>query len=50
MTGPAVIEEYASTLVIDEGDVATVSDDGALDIQIAVAGSTGSTGTERAAQ
>jgi N-methylhydantoinase A len=50
VTGPAVIEEYASTLVIDEGDVATVSDDGALDIQIAVAGSTGSTGTERAAQ
>jgi N-methylhydantoinase A len=50
VAGPAVIEEYASTLVIDEGDVATVSDDGALDIQIAVAGSTGSTGTERAAQ
>jgi N-methylhydantoinase A len=50
VTGPAVIEEYASTLVIDEGDVATVSDDGALDIQIAVAGSAGSTGTERAAQ
>jgi N-methylhydantoinase A len=50
VVGPAVIEEYASTLVIDEGDVATVSDDGALDIQIAVAGSTGSTPAERAAQ
>src|ERR1700722_5860215 len=50
VTGPAGIEEYATTLVIDEGDVATVSDDGALDIQIAVAGSAGSTGTERAAQ
>ncbi|HEX4832614.1 MAG TPA: hydantoinase/oxoprolinase family protein [Trebonia sp.] len=48
VTGPAVIEEYASTLVIDEGDVATVSDDGALDIQIAVAGPAGS--TEGAAQ
>ena len=33
-----------------KGDVATISDDGALDIQIAVVGSTGSTGTERAAQ
>ena len=33
MTGPAVIEEYASTLVIDEGDVATIGDDGAIDIR-----------------
>jgi N-methylhydantoinase A len=34
ITGPAVIEEYASTLVIEAGDVATVGDDGALDIRI----------------
>ena len=34
VTGPAVIEEYASTLVIGAGDVATVGPDGALDIRI----------------
>jgi N-methylhydantoinase A len=34
VTGPAVIEEYASTLVIDEGDIAVVGPDGAIDIQI----------------
>jgi N-methylhydantoinase A len=34
VTGPAVIEEYASTLVMDEGDVAVVGPDGAIDIQI----------------
>ena len=34
MTGPAVIEEYASTLVIGAGDVATVGPDGAIDIRI----------------
>jgi len=32
--GPAVIEEYASTLVVDHGDVAVVGPDGALDIRI----------------
>jgi N-methylhydantoinase A len=34
VTGPAVIEEYASTLVVDHGDVAVVGPDGALDIRI----------------
>jgi N-methylhydantoinase A len=38
VTGPAVIEEYASTLVIDEGDVAVVGPDGAIDIQIDTTG------------
>ncbi len=32
--GPAVVEEYASTIVLDENDVATVGPDGALDIRI----------------
>ena len=38
ITGPAVIEEYASTLVIDDGDVAVVGPDGAIDIQIDITG------------
>jgi N-methylhydantoinase A len=42
--GPAVIEEYASTLVIDHGDVAVVGPDGALDISINTGAS--STGTQ----
>jgi N-methylhydantoinase A len=32
--GPAVIEEYASTIVLDANDVATVGPDGALDIRV----------------
>jgi N-methylhydantoinase A len=35
INGPAIIEEYASTLVIEAGDVATVADDGALDVAVA---------------
>jgi N-methylhydantoinase A len=38
VTGPAVIEEYASTLVIDEGDVAVIGPDGAIDIKIDITG------------
>lgn len=38
VTGPAVIEEYASTVVLNEGDVAVVGPDGALDIQIDITG------------
>jgi N-methylhydantoinase A len=34
--GPAIIEEYASTLVIEAGDVATVAADGALDVAVAI--------------
>ncbi len=40
VVGPAVIEEYASTLVIDIGDVAAVGPDGALDIRINTGAST----------
>jgi N-methylhydantoinase A len=50
VAGPAVIEEYASTLVIDDGDVATVADDGALDISIAATGSGSPADAEGAAQ
>ena len=35
INGPAIIEEYASTLVIEAGDVATVAEDGALDVAVA---------------
>ena len=38
LTGPAVIEEYASTVVINEGDVAVVGPDGSLDIRINIGG------------
>lgn len=38
VTGPAVIEEYASTLVMDGGDVAVVGADGAIDIRIDTSG------------
>ncbi|HEY7046833.1 MAG TPA: hydantoinase/oxoprolinase family protein [Jatrophihabitantaceae bacterium] len=38
LAGPAVIEEYASTLIIGEGDVAVVGTDGAIDIQIDTTG------------
>jgi N-methylhydantoinase A len=38
VTGPAVIEEYASTLVIDAGDTAVVGPDGAIDIHIDTTG------------
>jgi N-methylhydantoinase A len=42
--GPAVIEEYASTLVIDEGDVAVIGPDGAIDITIDITGGFDKTG------
>jgi N-methylhydantoinase A len=35
ITGPAIIEEYASTIVIGEGDVATVGDLGEIAVSVA---------------
>jgi N-methylhydantoinase A len=35
ITGPAIVEEYASTIVIGEGDIVTVGDLGEIIVSVA---------------
>jgi N-methylhydantoinase A len=35
ITGPAIVEEYASTVVVDDGDVVTVGDLGEIVVHVA---------------